>query len=136
MTSLVEKVEHEMSSEDQSPAALGQASYQRWRDRLQAEPDYQELYDEEAAKGELWLQLVEARRAAGLTQAQLAKRLGVSQAQVARYEKSGYDAYTLNSLRRYIRALGEGYSLQVEIVRPESNSGRMRLASGSASSSV
>jgi transcriptional regulator with XRE-family HTH domain len=41
---------------------------------------------------ELWLQLVEARQAAGITQAELAKRLGVSQAQVARIEKCGYDS--------------------------------------------
>ena len=70
---------------------------------------------EEAAKKELWLQLVEARQAAGLTQQQLAKRLGVSQAQVARVEKRGYDAYTLTSLRRYVNALGKGFSLKVII---------------------
>lgn len=34
---------------------------------------------------ELWLQLVDARQEARLTQAEVAKRLGVSQAQVARY---------------------------------------------------
>jgi transcriptional regulator with XRE-family HTH domain len=77
------------------------------------------MYDEEAAKSELWLQLVEARQAAGLTQAQMAERLGVSQAQVARIEKRGYDAYTLTTLRRYIAALGEGYSLEVHIHTPK-----------------
>src|SRR5438094_4041993 len=84
---------------------LGQESYQRWRDELRVDPEYQAVYEEEAAKSDLWLQLVEARQAAGLTQAQLAERLGVSQPQVARVEKRGYDAYTLNSLRRYVRAL-------------------------------
>ncbi len=44
----------------------------------------------------------------GLTQAAMAKRLGVSQAQVSRIEKQGYDAYTLNTLRKYVRALGKG----------------------------
>jgi len=67
---------------------------------------------------ELWLQLVEARMAAGLTQEQLAKRLGVSQAQVARLEKRGYDAYTLNSLRRYVNALGVGFELEVHLRQP------------------
>jgi Helix-turn-helix len=51
----------------------------------------------------------------GLTQVELASRLGVSQAQVARMEKRGYDAYTLNSLRRYIQALGEGFSLDIAV---------------------
>lgn len=97
----------------------GEESYKRWRERLQADPEYQAIYEEEAAKSELWLQLVEARQAAGLTQAEVAKRLGVSQAQVARIEKRGYDAYTLNTLRRYVQALGEGFELQVRVRRPE-----------------
>lgn len=97
--------------------AEGTAAYKRWRDELAADPEYGAMYAEEAAKKELWLQLVEARHAAGLTQAQLAKRLGVSQAQVARVEKRGYDSLTLNSLRRYVAALGDGFSLQVTIQR-------------------
>lgn len=97
--------------------AEGQQSYRRWVDELHADPQFQRIYDEEAAKKELWLQLVEARQDAGLTQAEVAKRLGVSQAQVARIEKRGYDAYTLNTLRRYVEALGEGFSLQVRIRR-------------------
>lgn len=66
---------------------------------------------------ELWLRLVEGRQAAGLTQAQLAERLGVSQARVVRIEKRGYDAHTLTTLRRYVEALGQGFSLEVKIRR-------------------
>jgi phage-related protein len=73
---------------------------------------------EEAAKSALWLQLVEARQRAGLSQAEVANRMGVSQAQVARIEKAGYDAYTLNTLRRYVAALGDEFSLEVQIHQP------------------
>lgn len=45
----------------------GQASYKRWRDELVANPEYQAIYRGEAAKKELWLQLVQARQSAGLT---------------------------------------------------------------------
>jgi DNA-binding XRE family transcriptional regulator len=93
----------------------GQRSYQEWRDGLLSDPEFRAVYEEEAAKKELWLQLVEARQRAGITQAELARRLGVSQAQVARMEKRGYDAYTLTRLRRYVQALGEGFSLEVAI---------------------
>lgn len=79
----------------------GEQDYQEWRASLVDTPEKRALYDEISAKSDLWLQLVEARQAAGLTQRQLAKRLGVSQAQVARIEKRGYESYTLNSLRRY-----------------------------------
>lgn len=95
--------------------AEGAERYQRWRERLLSTPEGRRAYAEEAAKKELWLQLVEARMDAGLTQQELADRLGVSQAQVARLERRGYDAYTLTSLRRYVDALGNGYRLDVSI---------------------
>ena len=93
----------------------GQQAYQEWRDNLQANPEFRAIYEEEAAKKEIWLQLVEARQKAGLTQVELARRLGVSQAQVARMGKRGYDAYSLNSLRRYVQALGDGFSLDIAV---------------------
>ena len=82
---------------------------------MAADPEFRAVYEEEAAKSELWSQLVEARQAAGLTKAELADRLGVSQAQVARIEKRGYDAYTLTTLRRYVQALGTGFTLTVAV---------------------
>lgn len=93
----------------------GETSYKHWRDKLRENPEYQAIYEEEAAKSKLWLQLVEARQTAGLTQVELSKRLGVSQAQVARIEKQGYDSYTLKSLRKYVQALGEGFALEVKV---------------------
>ncbi len=51
------------------------------------------------------------------SQDQLAKRLGVSRARIARIEKRGYDAYTLTTLRRYVQALGEDFTLQVAVRR-------------------
>ena len=101
----------------------GEKSYQRWQESLRQDPAFQAIYEEEAAKSALWLQLVQARLAAGLTQKQLAERLGVSQAQVARIEKEDYDAYTLTTLRKYVAALGEGFSLEVRIHTPEDLSG-------------
>jgi DNA-binding XRE family transcriptional regulator len=103
--------------ERQDTIGKGQESYQRWLDSLRADPQFQAIYKEEGEKKELWLQLVEARQAAGLTQAEVAGRLGVSQAQVARVERRGYDSYTLSTLRRYIQALGGNFALQVEVRR-------------------
>ena len=118
-----------MSTEQkQDYIGQGQTSYQQWRDGLMADPESRAVYEQEAAKKELWLQLVEARQAAGLTQAQLAERLGVSQAQVARVEKRGYDAYTLTSLRRYVEALGGGFSLEVQVRHTPADSQREPLA--------
>jgi DNA-binding XRE family transcriptional regulator len=99
----------------------GYEEYTSYWDQQMADPEFRRVYGEEASKKELWLQLVEARMSAGLTQEQLARRLGVSQAQVARIEKRGYDAYTLNTLRRYVDALGEGFQLEVRVRQPETS---------------
>jgi predicted XRE-type DNA-binding protein len=100
---------------DTQETKQGEASYREWRDELRADSKYQKIYAEEAAKSELWLQLAEARQASGLTQQQVAERMGVTQSQVARIEKRGYDAYTLRTLRRYIEALGDEFGLQVTV---------------------
>ena len=106
-----------MSDKEREDIQSGQKAYDNWRNRLRSNPEYEAIYKEEAAKSDLWLQLVEARQSLGLTQTELAQRLGVSQAQVARIEKQGYESHSLNTLRRYVRALGEEFELSVTIHR-------------------
>lgn len=105
----------------------GQKRYEEYWAKQMADPEFRRVWEEEAKKKELWLQLVEARQAAGLTQVEVAKRLGVSQAQVARIERRGYDAYTLNTLRRYVQALGGGFELEVTVrqTRPQEHNWAM-----------
>lgn len=65
-------------------------------------------------------------RALGLTQAEVAERIGVSQAQIARIEKQGCDSYAVNTLRRYVNALGDGFLLEVAVRTPLSKKVRRR----------
>ena len=109
-----------MSAIEKDNRSEGQRRYDEYWARQMADPEFRRIYEEESQKKELWLQLVQARQEAGLTQTELAHRLGVSQAQVARIEKRGYDAYTLNTLRRYVEALGGDFSLEVRIRRGKS----------------
>lgn len=106
----------------------GQQAYETYWAKQMANPEFRAIYEEEAAKKALWLQLVEARLAAGLTQAEVAQRMGISQAQVARIEKRGYDAYTLRTLRRYLDALGEGFSLEISVTQSESEAHALQPA--------
>lgn len=96
----------------------GQQRYAaHWATQMQ-DPEFQEIYIEEAAKKELWLQLADARRASNLTQAELAARLGITQSQVSRLEKPGYETYSLTTKRRYVAALGRGITLEIKIQIP------------------
>ncbi len=93
----------------------GQRSFEEYKAQILSDPKLRAMYEKEFRKKELWLQLVEARQEAGLTQKEVAERLGVSQAQVARIEKAGYGNYTLRTLERYIEALGDQFTVSVKI---------------------
>ncbi len=55
--------------------------------------------------------LREARKAASMTQVQLAKAMGVSQNRVSRMENGDVDTMTVSSVRRYVEAVGGELSL-------------------------
>ncbi|MEJ7891698.1 MAG: helix-turn-helix transcriptional regulator [Solirubrobacteraceae bacterium] len=67
----------------------------------------------------------DARLAQGLTQAQLSKRLGISQPSVARIEAAG-DAVTVATLRRTLNALGRGLVLQAVEQKPSYDESLLR----------
>jgi len=46
-------------AKNEQPTIQGEESYCRWRKQVRENPEYQAIYDEEAAKSELWLQLAE-----------------------------------------------------------------------------
>ena len=58
--------------------------------------------------GEAWdvaLQLAALREQAGLSQAELARRLRTTQQQISRLESPGYEGHSLSMLRRVAKAL-------------------------------
>src|SRR5206468_3589307 len=50
--------------------------------------------------------LIQARIARGLTQKQLAQRLGIKEQQIQRYEATGYASASLKRINQVIQALG------------------------------
>jgi transcriptional regulator with XRE-family HTH domain len=67
----------------------------------------------------------DARLAEGLTQAQLARRLGISQPSVARLEQAG-DAVTVATLRRALDAMGRDLVLQAVAAEPSYDESLLR----------
>lgn len=66
--------------------------------------------------GEAWdvaLQLAALRKDAGLSQTELAKRVGTSQQQISRLESANYEGHSLGMLRRVADALGATVSVQI-----------------------
>lgn len=96
----------------------GRESYEKWRKELISTPEGKEIYEEEAAKKDLWLQLVEARMDLGLSSDDIAKKMGTSKSVITSIERNAYH-YKLSTLRRYVKALGEDFELQVIIKHPQ-----------------
>ena len=71
-------------------------------DRRTAFPGLQGL---SARRRELMRQLVEARQEGGLSQTEIAARMGTSQSAVARLERGDFDV-RLSTLERYAAAVG------------------------------
>lgn len=67
----------------------------------------------------------DARLAQGLTQADLARRLGISQPSVARLEKAG-DNVTVATLRRALNAMGRALVLQAVDAQPSYDESLLR----------
>ncbi len=75
------------------------------RRKWMKDPKFRAAYKRIGADMELAFTLAEARRKVGLTQTELAIRMGTSQAAVARIE-SGRGAPKWSTIERYARAVG------------------------------
>jgi DNA-binding XRE family transcriptional regulator len=73
--------------------------------QLLADPSTRAAYDAQADEFAMARELIAARTQAGLTQADVAERMGTTQSTVARLE-GGNAAPSLRSLQRYAHAVG------------------------------
>jgi transcriptional regulator with XRE-family HTH domain len=87
-----------------------------WRE----DPEFQAEYDALEEEFALFDALIAARQAAGLSQAEVAKRMGTKTPAIARLESTGgkhKPSPTLNTLRRYAKAVG--CKLEIRLRRRE-----------------
>jgi len=86
--------------------------------RALARPDVRREHEGLKEEFEILDEILKARSEAGLTQAELAARIGTTQSAVARLETAmGKHSPSIGTLKRYATALG--YRLQVRLVKEE-----------------
>ena len=106
-------------------------SLKDFKARALARPNVRRAYDGLAEEFELLDEILKARTASGLTQAEVAARIGTTQSAVARLESEiGKHSPSIATLKRYASALG--YKLQVRLVKEAdrtTRSSRMRAKS-------
>lgn len=88
----------------------------RFRARAFARPDVREAYDALGAEFAFLDEVLKARAETGLTQAQVAERVGTTQSAIARLE-SGASKHSpsIATLQKYAKALG--YRVEVTFVK-------------------
>lgn len=80
--------------------------------RLLQDPDVQAEYDKLGPEMELVRELIQARSRAGLTQSQVAERMGTTQSTIARLESG--KSPNLKTLKRYAQATGAKLKIHLE----------------------
>jgi transcriptional regulator with XRE-family HTH domain len=93
-------------------------SLKDFKARALARPDVRREYEALAEEFELLDEILRARAAAGLTQAEVAARIGTTQSAVARLESAiGKPSPSIATLKRYASALG--CRLQVRLIKQQ-----------------
>ncbi|OGF19743.1 hypothetical protein A3D54_02180 [Candidatus Falkowbacteria bacterium RIFCSPHIGHO2_02_FULL_45_15] len=76
------------------------------------DPEFKRLYDEYGKQLEISYQLLQLRKQQKLSQAQLAKKIGTTQSNVARME-AGRQNFTIDILQKVASALGKELKISI-----------------------
>ena len=91
-------------------------SLRRFKTRALARPDVRKAYDDVAEEFAFLDQVLKARAEAGLTQAEVAERIGTTQSAVARLESAeAKHSPSIATLQKYAHALG--YKVEIRLVK-------------------
>jgi len=92
------------------------SSLKRFKARALSRADVREAYDALGAEFAFLDEVLKARAEAGLTQAQVAKRVGTTQSAIARLESGALKhSPSIATLQKYAQALG--YRVEVKFVK-------------------
>ena len=93
------------------------------------DPDFAERFKRAGEAWDVALQLAALRERAGLSQAELARRLKTTQQQISRLESPNYEGHSLSMLRRVARMLNAHVRVIFE-TRKNAPPGRVAESSG------
>ena len=92
------------------------STLRRFKTRALARPDVKKAYDDVADEFAFLDEVLKARAEAGLTQAEVAARIGTTQSAIARLESAEpQHSPSIATLQKYANALG--YKVQIRLVK-------------------
>ena len=101
------------------------STFKQFKTRALTRPGVRKAYDELAEEFSFIDEVLKARAASGVTQAELAARVGTTQSAIARLE-SGTPKHSpsIVTLQRYARAIG--YRVEIKLVKERGLTARSR----------
>ncbi len=85
-----------------------------WLNNKLSNPQFRRKFEEESQKLAIGEQLMQLRLKAGLTQAQVAKKVGTTASAISRYENADYDRYEIRTLQKIVQACGGHLEIVLE----------------------
>ncbi len=92
---------------------MGKSIEEKHREMLAGDSEYAQAFADMEDEFQLARELISARIRSGLTQKQLAEKMGTTQSSVARLE-SGNSLPSLRSLKRYADATGSKFRIHLD----------------------
>ena len=83
-------------------------------ERQLKDPDFAERFKKAGEAWDVAVKLASLRKTSGLSQKELAKRVGTSQQQISRLESPSYEGHSLSMLRRVAEVLGATLYVEIE----------------------
>ncbi len=83
------------------------------------DPELEEMVREASLNAVVAQLIYEARISRGLTQKQLADRIGTKQSAIARLEDADYDGHSLSMLQKVASALNQRIEIKLSAIEPE-----------------
>lgn len=77
-----------------------------WIEKKLENPKFKKNFDKEYEKISIGEQLAQMRISAGLTQSELAKKVGTTASAISRFESCEYDRYEVRTLQKIAKACG------------------------------
>jgi transcriptional regulator with XRE-family HTH domain len=92
----------------------GKTNFDRYLDDQLMDPAFAERFKEAGEAWDVAMQIAALRKESGLSQKELAKRVGTSQQQISRLESPGYEGHSLSMLRRVAHVMGASVRVQIQ----------------------
>jgi transcriptional regulator with XRE-family HTH domain len=92
----------------------GKTNFDRYLDDNLKDPAFAARFKEAGEAWDVAMQIAALRKESGLSQKELARRVGTSQQQISRLESPGYEGHSLSMIRRVAEVLGASVRVQIQ----------------------